>query len=185
MVANVKRKVKDYMIVGLVIIASIIIFIFRKDVARIGDLGYIGVFLLCLLSNLTVFLPSPSLLVVTSYASVLSPILVCIVGSLGSTIGEMSGYLFGNSMGELSKKWNSFLERVNHKIKNIYILIFAFALIPLPLFDFVGVYAGGRKVKIPYFFVACYIGKLLKMFFYSYVVRNIILQIANTYDLRW
>lgn len=179
------KMVKDYLIVLFVIIVSILVFIFRKDVTRIGKFGYIGVFLLCFLSNLTVFLPSPGLLVVMSYASVLSPILVCIIGALGSTIGELSGYLFGNSIGELSKKWNSFLERVSHKIKNIYVLVFVFALIPLPLFDFVGVYAGGRKVKIPYFFIACYIGKLLKMIFYAYIVSNIILQIANTYDLRW
>lgn len=180
-----KKKVKDYMIVSLIILASILVFIFRKNVSKVGELGYIGVFLLCFLSSLTVFLPSPGLLVVMTYASVLSPILVCIIGALGSTIGELSGYLFGNSIGELSKKWNSFLERVSHKIKNIYVLVFVFALIPLPLFDFVGVYAGGRKVKIPYFFIACYIGKLLKMIFYAYIVSNIILQIANTYDLRW
>lgn len=180
-----KKKLKDFLIVSLVIAASIIVFIFRKDVARIGELGYIGVFLLCLLSNMTVFLPAPSLLVVMSYASVLSPILVCIIGALGSTIGELNGYLFGNSIGEISEKWNSFLERADQKIKNIYVLVFVFAFIPLPLFDFVGVYAGSRKVKIPYFFVACYTGKLLKMIFYTCVVSNFILRIANTYDLRW
>ena len=86
MEANIKKKVKDYMIVSLVILASIIVFIFRKNVSKVGELGYIGVFLLCFLSNLTVFLPSPGLLVVMSYASVLSPILVCIIGALGSII---------------------------------------------------------------------------------------------------
>lgn len=83
-----KKKVKDYMIVSLVILASIIVFIFRKNVSKVGELGYIGVFLLCFLSSLTVFLPSPGLLVVMSYASVLSPILVCIIGALGSIIFE-------------------------------------------------------------------------------------------------
>ena len=50
-----KKKVKDYMIVSLIILASIIVFIFRKNVSKVGELGYIGVFLLCFLSNLTVF----------------------------------------------------------------------------------------------------------------------------------
>ena len=81
-----KKKVKDYMIVSLIILASIIVFIFRKNVSKVGEPGYIGVFLLCFLSSLTVFLPSPGLLVVMSYASVLSPILVCIIGALGSII---------------------------------------------------------------------------------------------------
>ena len=80
------KMVKDYLIVLFVIIVSILVFIFRKDVTSIGKFGYIGVFLLCFLSNLTVFLPSPGLLVVMSYASVLSPILVCIIGALGSII---------------------------------------------------------------------------------------------------
>jgi len=80
------KMVKDYLIVLFVIIVSILVFIFRKDVTRIEKFGYIGVFLLCFLSNLTVFLPSSGLLVVMSYASVLSPILVCIIGALGSII---------------------------------------------------------------------------------------------------
>ena len=61
-----KKKVKDYMIVSLIILASIIVFIFRKNVSKVGEPGYIGVFLLCFLSSLTVFLPSPGLLVVMS-----------------------------------------------------------------------------------------------------------------------
>ena len=79
------KMVKDYLIVFFYNCIHFG-FIFRKDVTRIGKFGYIGVFLLCFLSNLTVFLPSPGLLVVISYASVLSPILGCIIGALGSII---------------------------------------------------------------------------------------------------
>ena len=162
------KKAKDYLIVCFVIITSILIFIFRKDVAKIGELGYIGIFMLCFLSNLTVFLPAPSLLVVMSYSQILSPILVCVIGAIGTTIGELSGYLFGNSMGVLSEKWKKVFENMSKGVKNIYIWVFVFALIPLPLFDFVGVYAGVRKFKLSYFFIACYIGKLLKMIFFAF-----------------
>lgn len=173
------KKAKDYVIVCMIIITSILIFIFRKDVSKIGEWGYIGIFLLCFLSNLTVFLPAPSLMVVVSYSQVLSPLLVCIIGALGTTLGELGGYIFGNSMGKLSEKWEKIIGRISEKITNIYVLVFVFALIPLPFFDFAGVYAGGRKAKISYFIIACYIGKLLKMLFYAFVVGGVISKFLN------
>ena len=33
-----KKKVKDYMIVSLIILASILVFIFRKNVSKVGEL---------------------------------------------------------------------------------------------------------------------------------------------------
>lgn len=173
------KKVKDYFIVGLVIIASVLIFIFKEDVARIGELGYAGIFILCLLSNLTVFLPASSLMVVVSYSQVLSPAFVCGVGALGTTLGELSGYMLGNAMGNLSGKWEKIIDRISKKIKNVYLLVFIFALIPLPFFDFLGVYAGGKKIKLPFFIIACYLGKFLKMLFYAVAVGGVISKYLN------
>lgn len=166
------KKTKDYIIVCFVVICSILIFVFRDKVTAIGEIGYIGIFVLCFLSNLTVFLPAPSLMVVVSYSQVLSPVLVAIIGALGTTFGEMSGYLLGGAIENISKKWDKLISWISSKIRNVYLLVFIFALMPLPLFDFVGVYAGSKRVKMSLFFVACYSGKLIKMLFYALVVGN-------------
>lgn len=57
---DILKKAKDYLIVCAVVIASIVIFIFKDNIVEIGKFGYIGVFFLCLLSNLTVFLDRKS-----------------------------------------------------------------------------------------------------------------------------
>lgn len=168
------KKTKDYIIVCFVVICSILIFVFRDKVTAIGEIGYIGIFVLCFLSNLTVFLPAPSLMVVVSYSQVLSPVLVAIIGALGTTFGEMSGYLLGGAIENISKKWDKLISWIGSKIGNVYLIVFIFALMPLPIFDFVGVYAGSKRVKIPLFFLACYSGKLIKMLFYALVIGNVV-----------
>lgn len=177
--ADVLKRTKDYLIVCFVIIASVLIFIFKEHVARIGEFGYVGIFILCLLSNLTIFIPAPSLMVVVSYSQILSPLIVAVVGSLGTTIGELSGYMFGNAMNNLSVRWNKVIKDISKKIKNVYMLVLVFALIPLPFFDFVGVYAGGKKVKLPFFIIACYLGKFIKMLFYTVFVGGVISNCFN------
>ncbi len=168
------KKTKDYLIVCAVVLASIMIFVFRDNIAEIGKFGYIGVFFLCLFSNLTVFLPAPSLMVVVAYSQILSPVLVAIVGALGTTIGELSGYMLGNALDSISQKWEKFIVWIGKRIKNVYVIVFVFALIPLPFFDFAGVYAGGKKVNLLWFFVACLIGKFIKMLFYTVLVGGMI-----------
>ena len=173
------KKGKDYLIVCLVVTVSVLIFVYKEEVAAIGEFGYAGIFVLCLLSNLTVFLPAPSLMVVVSYSQVLAPLPVCLIGALGTTLGELSGYMFGNAMDNLSEKWKKIMDGISKKIKNVYLLVFIFALIPLPIFDLVGVYAGGKKVKLQFFIVACYLGKLLKMLFYAVVIGGVISKYIN------
>jgi len=174
------KNKKDFLIISFVILCSVSIFVFRNKLIQIGNLGYIGVFVLCFLSNLTVLLPAPSLMVVVSYSQILSPAAVAAVGALGTTIGETSGYLLGSSINNLSVKWREKVDLLSKHIKNIHILIFIFALMPLPIFDFVGIYAGSNKVKIRYFFLDCYMGKFLKMLFYCVVVGNIFQSFYNS-----
>lgn len=176
---DILKKAKDYLIVCAVMIASIVIFIFKDNIVEIGKFGYIGVFFLCLLSNLTVFLPAPSLMVVVAYSQILSPVLVAIVGAIGTTIGELSGYMLGDSLENISTKWDKFIAWVGKRIKNVYVIVFVFALIPLPFFDFAGVYAGGKKVNLLWFFVACLIGKFMKMLFYTLLVGGMISEYIN------
>ena len=162
-----KQYVKDSLIIGFVLISSVIIFLFRNHLDGLEHAGYAGVFLLCLISNSTVLLPSPGLTVILAAARVLSPVPVALIGALGTSIGEFTGYALGASVVNLSekgKKWSDFFRKY---IKNTEILLFLFAFLPLPLFDAAGMYAGSRKMHPARFFLICYIGKALKMVIYA------------------
>ena len=169
-----KNKKRDYFIIVFIVLISVLIFLYRKEITEIGEWGYLGVFLLCALSNLTVLLPAPSLMVVVSFSRILNPVLVSIIGAVGTTIGELSGFAFGNSVSNISEKAEKLMAKISKYIKSQELLVFIFALLPLPLFDFAGMFAGGNRMPVLRFLLSCYLGKLLKMLFYATVVATVI-----------
>ena len=169
---ELKTKIKDSIIIIFVIVISIIIFVAHNKLSGINKWGYLGVFLLCFLSNLTVLLPAPSLMVVVSYSQVLLPVLVAFTGAAGTTLGELSGYFFGNSASNLSEKAKKCVHKLGSIIKNAELLVFVFAILPLPFFDIAGLFAGGKKMPMYKFLLWCYLGKFLKMLFYATFVAG-------------
>ena len=179
------KRIRDYLIVIIITLISVLIFLFRDSVAKIGEFGYVGVFVLCMLSNLTVFLPAPSILIAVAYSRILSPIVVSIIAAMGATLGEMTGYIFGYSIENISKRWDRLIAAITRKVKKVYLIVFVFAIIPFPIFDFAGVYAGSKRAKFPMFFIACYMGKLIKMLFYVYIVGELFTTFLNISCMRW
>lgn len=150
-------------IVGL----SVTIFIFRDKFQDISNISYFGLFLLCFLANSTVLLPAPSLMIAASCALIMNPFWVAVFASLGSTIGEFVGYAFGTVTKDLSPRFQRFLDKLTAKVHNQTLMVFILAVLPLPIFDVVGIYSGGTRMKIVKFFVACFIGKFVKMLIYT------------------
>ena len=167
------KNTKDYFIIFVVIAISVSIFILRNKFGVIEKYEYIGVFIMCMLSNMTILLPAPSLIIIVYYAQILSPILVIPIGALGTTIGELMGYMFGKSVSNISSKWKNIICRISKRIKKIHLLIFVLAVLPLPIFDFIGVYAGSKRINMGSFFLMCYLGKMLKMLFYVVIIGDI------------
>lgn len=167
------RKIFEWLLLFFIVALSISVFVFRDKVTSLGSWGYGGLFLLCYLSNCTVFLPAPGLMVVISFAQAMSPIIVATLGAAGTTLGEMSGYAFGHAGQSVSVRFQKVVEWFSERIRNVNVLIFVLALLPLPLFDFAGIYAGGTKVKMWKFILACFIGKWLKMYIYAVAATQI------------
>lgn len=163
---NIRKIAECILVVGIVAL-SVAVFLLRDRIQSVGTVGYVGLFLLCFLANATVFLPAPSLMLAASAALIMNPWLVALVASLGSALGEFVGYVFGAATKRLSPRFEKLLEKIRQKVKNDTVLVFILALLPLPLFDVVGVYAGGTKMHLVRFFAACFAGKFLKMLVYT------------------
>lgn len=168
------RRIIEIALFVLIVATSIAVFVFKNSLQQLGEWGYIGVFLLCFLSNLTVFLPAPSLLVVVSCSQVLSPFFVALVGAIGTTMGEMSGYVSGALGQDLSTKFKGLVQKMAKRVKNNSIAVAVFALLPLPLFDVAGVYAGGVRMPVASFAISCFLGKWLKMLAYAYMAGRLL-----------
>lgn len=161
------RKIFEIALVVLIIGLSITIFIFRDKIGNVGEIGYFGLFFLCMLANATVLLPAPSLMIAASCALIMNPWLVALFAALGSTVGELVGYLFGHATKELSPKFKKLLDTLNARIHNETLIVFILALLPLPFFDVVGIYSGGTRMNLIKFFIACFVGKFIKMLIYT------------------
>lgn len=161
------RKFLEILFIVLILVFSVFIYLFRNKLGQVSNLNYLTLFFLCFVANSTVFLPAPTLMLAASYALLLNPLYVSFIAALGATLGEYIGYVFGVVSKNVTPKLFNLLEKIKNKIHNQAFLVFILALLPLPLFDFVGIYSGSTKMNILKFFIACYLGKLLKLLVYT------------------
>ena len=168
---GLKKRILSVLFILLIVVISMIIFVHRERLQYVEGLGYAGVFILCFICNATVLAPAPSLLVVLTASTFLNPLLVSITGASGTTLGELTGYASGFAGNNIKDIQNNKITKLLEKYGTVIIFIFAF--LPLPLFDIVGVASGYFKVKLYYFLIACFLGKLLKMLLYVYGIQYV------------
>lgn len=92
----------------LLFVSSILIialaFHFQQKLLHFRMFGLFGIFLINLFGSATVFLPAPAIATVFAGGGIYSPFWVAVAAALGSSIGEMSGFLLGHS-GKKSAVW--------------------------------------------------------------------------------
>lgn len=168
-----KKKLLNIFIRSAIIISvlglSYLIFAYREKMLELAGYGYLGIFLISILTNATLFLPTPGLALVFTLGGALNFWLVGLSAGLGSTIGELSGYLAGFSgqpvvgSTELYHKVKPYLEKYGP------IIIFFLAALPNPFLDAAGIAAGIMKIPIKEFFLWTFLGKLVKMVVVAYL----------------
>lgn len=163
------RKVIEILFIVIIVLFSIIIFLWRDKIEQVNNISYLGLLFLCFIANSTVLLPAPSLMIAASCALIMNPFLVALFAALGSTLGEFVGYAFGTVTKDLSPKFQKLLDKLMSKVNNQTLLVFIVAVLPLPLFDIVGIYSGGTKMNLIKFATACFVGKFIKLLFYTRV----------------
>ncbi len=151
-------------VVGL----SIVIFLNRELVDQLEYLGYPGIFAASLLSNASLILPVPGILITSAMGAVFNPFWVAVAAGSGATLGELSGYLAGFSGQSVVEKtkWHDRLENWMTHYGDLTVLVLAF--VPNPLFDVAGIMAGALKLPVYRFLLFCLIGKILKMLLFAY-----------------
>lgn len=131
-------------------------------VERLGAYGYLGVFVLTLLSSATIVLPSPALGIVALAGRTLDPWLVGVLGGVAASLGEITGYVIGLGGSSLAAR-SRFYPRVEHWVRHWGMLtIFVLAIIPSPIFDLAGIAAGTMRMPFRKYFLACLCGKVLR-----------------------
>jgi membrane protein YqaA with SNARE-associated domain len=124
--------------------------------------GYLGAFLVSLISSATVILPVPGFAIVFALAGVLDPLTLGIVAGLGAGLGEITGYLAGFSGSGMVEKSKFYKGHKKEIEKGGPLLIFFLALIPNPAFDVAGIAAGSIRMPAWQFLFATCAGKIIR-----------------------
>jgi len=164
--------------IGFVFISNLVLTKLNLPLNSYAGISYLTVFLVFLVSNLTLFTPLPlAMTVLVTTALTWNPAVLGLAAALGATIGELSGYVAGmlgrkmfireNFMCSLNSRFCN--SRLNHDIQRYGPLaISILAVQPILPFDVAGIIAGSLKMNFLKFFVALLIGKTLKYILIAY-----------------
>jgi uncharacterized membrane protein YdjX (TVP38/TMEM64 family) len=155
---------------------TLLVFLFRDQVGKLGDLGYVGIFLTMLITSATLILPAPGLAFVFVLGKTFDPLLLGLAAGAGSTLGELTGYAAGFSGSGVVENVEVY-KRIEGYVKKYDLLpIIILAAIPNPLFDVAGFAAGALGMEWWKFLLATFIGKAIKCIVVAY---------AGFYSVGW
>ena len=134
--------------------------------------GYLGVFILAVICNMTFFLPAPVVVPIYALGATHNPILLGLSSGLGSTIGEFSSYVIGVASKKVIDERYKRQVQITRRLleKHGMILIFIFALTPLPD-DLLLVTFGIVNYDLKKAFTAMLAGKILMNIGVAYAGR--------------
>lgn len=186
--AGIKTKwlKEGLLLLGIVVFSAAIAFllfrfrdIFSISLQSYGWLAYLIVFAVSLLSSSTIFIPTPGTAIVLAAAMIWNPVLVGLAAGTGDAIGELTAYWVGYA-GEkimVDEHVPAYRKAVRWMDRYGIWAVFGVALVPVVLFDLVGLAAGALKIKwwkfllatlcgkVPRAIVLCSIGHQLMLFF--------------------
>ena len=126
--------------------------------------GYLGVFVVNLLTCASILFPIPGEAVNVAGGAALNPFSVALVATIGATIGEMTAYLAGMLGRSVFIKGYSekYLNAQGWMERHGALAVFLFALIPMLLYDLIGIVAGATRYNLPKFIAATFAGRFLR-----------------------
>lgn len=130
-----------------------------------GNLGYLGVFLVTLFANASVFIPVPYPGLVAKLATDLDVFGVALLGAAGSAIGESTAFLVGRAGRQVvdQTRFYLWLKRQFRTPFRSFVILFLLSAPPNPFFDVAGLTAGSLGVPFPIFVSATFSGRIVRM----------------------
>lgn len=133
----------------------------------------LGVLVLCFLANASVLLPSSSILIVVECSTLMNPLLVALCGAFGAAFGEMTGFFVGrHGRKAVPGKLMKWVKAKMSSRQSLMVLVFS--MLPLPVFDIVGMLSGAMKMNTLKFFGICLTGKFIKMLCYVWLAHELL-----------
>lgn len=167
-----KPKPPDKIVRGLtlvfVIALTVYMFLNRDQIANLKGYGYPGIFLVSLITNASLFMPMPGVVITTAMGAIFNPFWVAIAAGSGSAIGELTGYLAGYSGQGVVARADIYEKITGWMKKYGDVTILVMAIVPNPFFDAAGIIAGMLKMPLYRFLLWCFLGKIIKMLFFAY-----------------
>ncbi len=141
---------------------SVAIAMLPIDYHAMGNYGYLGVFVVTLISSAALVLPVPYLAAIFVAGSFLDPRIVALVAGSAAALGELTGYAIGYTGRSLlpDNHWTLLIQRGMKRFGAP--ILFVAALIPNPFFDAVGMIAGASRIPVWMFLLAAFLGKTLR-----------------------
>jgi len=161
-----KKRFIPVLTLVLVIAITLGLFFFNQcypgRIEAFKNLGYLGVFFICVVSNASIILPVPGIFLFLPLLTVLNPVLIGLVGATGGTIGEVTGYIAGHS-GRAMVQSGPLYDRIEGWMKRWGAwVIFIFAAVPFLFVDIAGMVAGALRFPLWKFLLVVWVGKSLK-----------------------
>ena len=164
-----KERYLQILALLFVIALSVFLFLNRDKVAELSVYGYLGVFIISIITCSSIVVPVPGWILVATLGAILNPILVGVVSGIGGTIGEMTGYLLGYG-GRLAVDNVALYTRMVGWMKRWgSVTIFVLALLPNPLFDVAGAAAGLLRFPLWKFLLFGAAGRIPKNILFAYI----------------
>jgi len=136
--------------------------------------GFVGVFLVNLLGNATLFFPAPSLAATFVAGSKLDPFSVGAVSAAGATIGESTGYMAGYGGQEFVSSRPMYQTIERWMARSGFWTLFLVAVMPNPFFDVAGTISGMMNYPYWKFLTAVFLGKLVKCTVLAFLGRHVL-----------
>ena len=165
------ERIKGALQIIAAVIITALVLLSGNYIREFSHLGYLGAFIISLLSSATVIIPAPGWAIIIAMGRMLDPITLGVVAGIGAGIGEMTGYLVGYGGREIieGKNAKKFEQQKEWLKKSEIGAIFILALIPNPVFDLAGITAGALEIPWWKFLLACIAGKIIKFVAFAYL----------------
>lgn len=162
-----RRNIWSVVIILAITGATVTLFFFQDQLAGLAELGYVGAFLVSVVSNATIVLPMPSLIILLPIGAALNPLYVGLAAGVGGALGEMTAFAAGYSGRGIWRDNKRYQQAVTWLRRWGMAVVFLFAVTPMPI-DVMGLAAGNLRFPAWKYFAACLPGKTIKYILLAY-----------------